>query len=216
MIISDSNSIGRFTIGISPIGSVSQFGWSGVYDTIISQFINSPILVQLLENFNQYLDLTANFDAFFDLVWNVDTAEGWGLDVWGRIVGVSRVLSLSSATYFGLTGPAGDHSGESFNVAPFYSGGSATTNVKLTDKSFRILILAKALANISDGSIPSMNQLLLNLFPKRGNCYVTDGRNMTMTYTFHFDPTPVERAIISQSGVLPTPTGVLATVVFGV
>lgn len=35
---------------------------------------------------------------------------------------------------------------------------------------------------------------------------------MTMSYTFDFQPTPVEMAIIQQSGVLPKPTGVSAYV----
>ena len=100
-----------------------------------------------------------------------------------------------------------------FNQQPFYNGAPTSSNFDLSDAAFRILIFAKALANISDGSIKSINQLLLNLFPNRGNCYVTDGLNMTMTYTFEFVLTPVEQAIIGQSGVLPKPTGVQATVV---
>jgi Protein of unknown function (DUF2612) len=36
---------------------------------------------------------------------------------------------------------------------------------------------------------------------------------MTMTYTFAFQLSPVELAIVTQSGVLPKPTGVLASVV---
>lgn len=36
---------------------------------------------------------------------------------------------------------------------------------------------------------------------------------MTMTYTFTFALTPVELAIVLNSGVLPKPTGVAASVV---
>ena len=36
---------------------------------------------------------------------------------------------------------------------------------------------------------------------------------MTMTYTFEFALTPVEQAIVEQSGVLPRPTGVSSSVV---
>lgn len=180
--------------------------------TIISQFANSPTLVQLVSNFNTYLDPTANLDAFYNLVWNVDTAQGYGLDVWGRIVGVGRVLQVASGVYFGFA-EADDSSETPFNQAPFYSGSQTTGNFALTDEAYRTLIYAKALANISDGSIPGINQILLNLFPGRGNCYVTDGQNMTMTFTFSFTLSPVEFAIVSQSGVLPKPAGVSASVV---
>lgn len=180
--------------------------------TIISQYAESPTLVQLITNFNGYIDQSANIDAFYDLVWNVDTAQGHGLDIWGRIVGVGRVLQVQSTPYFGFTGPAGV-SGDPYNVSPFYSGSVLTENYALSDTAYRVLILAKALSNISNGTIPSINQILLNLFPGRGDCYVTDDQDMTMTYTFTFVLTPVELAIISQSGVLPKPTGVSATVV---
>ena len=209
-----SNAIGLFIIGVSPIGDIPAFDF---WVTVLSQYANSTILTQLIEDFSGYLDPTASLDAFFDLVWNVDTAAGYGLDVWGRIVGVSRVLSLGASPFFGLEDPAGDAaSGDPFNVSPFYAGVNLTTNFSLTDEAYRPLILAKALANISDGSIPAINQLLQNLFPNHGNSFVVDNEDMTMVYRFEFDPTPVERAIISQSGVLPQPTGVAVAYTFGI
>ncbi|WP_415752057.1 DUF2612 domain-containing protein [Mesorhizobium sp. B2-1-8] len=36
---------------------------------------------------------------------------------------------------------------------------------------------------------------------------------MTMTYSFAFQLTPVELAIVQNSGVLPKPTGVKASIV---
>lgn len=187
--------------------------WS---DTIISQYSNSPTLIQLIQNLDTYIDPNANIDAFYDLVWNVDTAIGYGLDVWGRIVGVGRVLQVAAGIYFGFAETGDATSVSPLNSAgPFYSGGPPTGNFALSDDAFRLLIFAKALSNITNGSIPAINQILLNLFPGRGNCYVTDGRNMSMTYTFQFTPilTPVEFAVVSQSGILPKPVGVSATVV---
>jgi len=180
-------------------------------DTIESQFSNSPTLGQLLENFNTYIDPAADIDQFYDLMWNVDTAVGYGLDVWGRIVGVQRVLQVSNTDYFGFSQAL--PGSQPYNQAPFYNGQQLTSNFALTDDAFRILIYAKAMANICDGSIPAINQILLTLFAGRGDCYVTDGLNMTMTYTFTFQLTPVEQAILGQSGILPKPTGVSATVV---
>jgi len=188
--------------------------------TILSQYSNSPTIRQLIKNFNSYIDPTANIQAFFDLVWNVDTAQGYGLDVWGRIVGVGRVLQLAPQDFLGLENPGGTAaSGQPFNQAPFFHGGATTSNYSLLDGPFRALILAKALANISDGTIGSINQILVNLFgaqgplPILGNSYVTDGLNMTMTYTFSTTLDPVSQAIVFQSGVLPKPCGVSASVV---
>ena len=42
---------------------------------------------------------------------------------------------------------------------------------------------------------------------------MVDGENMTMQYVFNFTLSPVELAIVEESGVLPKPVGVAATVV---
>lgn len=204
-----SNGIGSFIIGVSPIGTIERFD---VWRTMLSQYANSPILTRLVENMDAYLDQTANFDDFYDLVWNIDTAQGEGLDIWGRIVNVSRNLSVqSSDLWFGYE-EAGE-TAQPFNQAPFYSGQQINDTFALTDSAFRVLIFAKALANICDGSIPAINQILLNLFPNRGNCYVVDGLDMTMAFKFDFALTPVELAIIAQSGALPKSSGVSLTVI---
>jgi len=203
-----SNGIGQFIIGVSPIGDINSFD---TWKTVISQYANAPVLTQLIMQMDEYLDPTANQDSFFDLTWNVDTAQGWGLDVWGRIVDVSRTLSVQEdADYFGFE-EAGI-SANPFNQAPFFSGQKLNNNFVLTDSGYRILIFAKALANICDGSIPAINQILLNLFPNRGNCYVIDNLDMTMTYHFEFSLSPVELAIVEQSGALPRSTGVSSNV----
>lgn len=181
-------------------------------ETIISQYSNSAILYQLIANFNEYVDPFINIANFYSLIWDVDTAVGYGLDVWGRIVGVGRVLSVAQGKFLGFE-EATNVSADPFNQSPLYAGQTTTSNFALSDGAFRTLIFAKALSNISNGSIPSINQILLNLFPGRGNCYVVDGGNMTMTYYFTFLLTPVEAAIVSQSGILPKPVGVSATVV---
>ena len=178
--------------------------------TIISQYGNSPTLTQLVQNMNTYLDPRADFDTFFDFVWNVDTAQGFGLDIWGRIVNISRELQIPNApVYFGFKDALPDS--YPFDEAPFYDGTPpATQTYKLADDAYRKLILTKALANIASSNAPSLNQLLQNMFADRGRCYVNDMGGMQFRYTFEFDLTSQEYAIITQSGVLPRPSGVNA------
>jgi hypothetical protein len=203
-----SNAIGRFIIGVSPIGDISPFNpWT----TIIEQYANSPILDDMILAFNAAMDQTENMSNFYDMIWNIQTAVGYGLDVWGRIVGVSRTVQLPvSAQYLGFE-EAGSWTG--FGQGGFYSGGGAAANFVLSDADFRTLIYAKAAGNISDGSIPSVNNILLTLFPNRGACYVVDNQNMSLEYFFSFPLTPVEQAIVNQSGVLPSAAGVAVSIV---
>jgi hypothetical protein len=170
---------------------------------------------------------------------NVDTAVGYGLDVWGRIVGISRIIQIiNPAPYFGFK----ESRRRSASTKPRSTRGSSTPRIS-SSTTFRTatLILTKAFANISQCSIPMLNQMLMTLFPHRGNAYVTEGSTfgpwfgfkeatdavgfnqapfysgqlfprMVMSYTFEFQLSPLELAIVQYSGVLPKPTGVKAQV----
>ncbi len=202
-----SGGIGSFVIGESALGS-------GPFDyapTVISQYANSPTILALIEDFAECIDPTTDIDNFFDTVFNVLIAVGFGLDIWGRIVGVGRVYPIDTAIYLGFQGS----SGVGFNQGIWYSGPSNTSNFALSDASYRPLILAKAMSNITDGSIPSLNLILQTLFAGRGAAYVIDNEDMTMTYRFKFPLTPVDGTIVNNSGVLPNPTGVTVNVVSG-
>lgn len=184
------------------------------FDTLLSQYSVSPTLVQLIRNANEWIDPRVDIDNFYRQIWNVDTAEGHGLNLWGRIVAVGRVLQVSFDKYFGFE-EMGVLDADPFNQSPFYNGQRLNNNFVLSDDGFRTLIIAKAFANICDGSIPSINFILSYLFDPtgvRGGCYVIDGLDMSMKYHFRFTPTPVEASIITTSGVLPKPTGVSVTV----
>lgn len=215
--IAGSNAFGKFIFGVSPFGTVQPFNWRA---TVSSQYANSPTLLSLLQSWYDSLDQTEDLDNFYDSIWNIATATGYGLDIWGAIVGVNRNLHVDNGgVYFGFPqGEAWDTFGPG-GTSPFYSGQPLTDVYTLTDQAYRQLILAKALANICDGSIPSLNAILLalfgpdNPFGPGGECYVTNGQDMTMTFTFTFTPSPVQSSIIFNSGVLPVPSGVSATIV---
>jgi hypothetical protein len=204
-----SSAIGDFTIGISQIGD-PPFDWQ---QTVLSQFSSSPNLLAYLSLLEQNLDVTAAVENFYDQVWNVYTAEGWGLDFWGQIVGIpnGRTLAVTSQ-YFGFQ-EADDIDELGWNQAAWYSGAPLTSNVELSDAAFLQLILAKAAANITDCSIPAINAILRDLFGASGICYCTDGQDMTMTYTFEFALSPMQISIVETAGVLPRPTGVSASIV---
>ncbi|VWB88031.1 bacteriophage protein [Burkholderia aenigmatica] len=187
---------------------------NNVEKTILSQYANSPTLCQLIKNFDQYIDPQADIDAFLANIWRIDTAVGRGLDIWGKIVGLEngRYLRVPyTEISFGFN-EAGTDSSDSFGSGTFFSGTYLTRNFALSDDAFRTLILVKAMANIADGSIPGYNQLLRNLFAGRGRCYINDLGNMMLRYTFEFNLEAYEIAILTQSGALPRPTGVLASV----
>lgn len=202
-------SIGQLPVAQSPIagdGPSTIVGGDGYFFdpwiTVLSQYANSPIITGLIDYFAQWLDPKSRFDQFFSLIWDIDTAQGFGLDVWGRILGVNRVLQVPVGEYLGFEQ---DAQAKPFGFGIFYSGTRLTNNVALTDEAYRMLLLAKAALNITNASSPAINAILLNLF---GQGYVRDNLDMTITYVFSEALTPVETAIVFQSGVLPKPCGV--------
>lgn len=152
--------------------------WSA---TLLSQYANSPTISSLIGSFNAALDPSANIAAFLQYIWNVNSAVGNGLDIWGRIVGVSRNIQ-------GLVG-----------------------QITLLDPDFMTLILVKSAANIGNVTVPTLNSLLSTIFSGYGDVYVQDNLNMTLTYVFSFPPTSAQQAIVEYSGVMPRPAGVEVT-----
>lgn len=182
--------------------------------TEISQYAAGPIITALIDDANLWIDPTVNIDNWYSDVWNILTAVGYGLDVWGRILGFGRIVHIpGDGVYFGFEEAQPDATEDTWNFAPFFGGGGDTQNYSLPDPLYRLALLAKAATNIWNGSIPGINAILLALFPFRGATYCTDGENMTMTYTFTFALSPPEFAIVSTPGLLPRPAGVAATVV---
>lgn len=182
-------------------------------DTILAQYANSRTIQSLVESFNDSIDPRADIDAFYDYVFNVETAQGFGLDIWGKIVGVSRYLKISGTiAYFGFneafTIPTASTGAQPFDQAPFYNGDTVSQVYALSDDAYRTLILVKALANITDCSIKSLNTLMRTLFSAFGNVYVVDGQDMTMRFVFEFQPTDYQIAVMVNSGVVPRPSGV--------
>lgn len=173
--------------------------------TVISQYANSPVIVAMVEALNFALDRQAALDEFYAWTWDVDQAQGFGLDIIGRRVGVSRALYVPDSPFLGFSQSS---DAVPFGSGIFYGGGSLTPNYNLTDIAYRRLILAKAALNITDCAIPSINAILMTLFPDYGNSYVRDNGDMTMTYVFGAALSKVDYAIVTQSGALPKPVGV--------
>jgi len=188
--------------------------------TIESQFATSPTLGQLLQAINQWIDPTTDLDTFYSYVFNIQTAEGFGLDNWGKILGVTRTFQVPQITapFFGFNEQNGPYV-VSFNTDPFYSGNTGYSNVSLDDGDYRTLLLVKAMANIGNSSAATYNAMLMTLFPGIGNCYVEDWTTpgssipyMTMQLTFSQQLTAIQIAILTESGVFAAPTGVNLTI----
>lgn len=189
--------------------------------TVQKEYSNSTTMLALLSSFDQWVDLAQFTADFLEHVWNIDTATGFGLDIWGRILGQSRYIQIAQTP--------GDNFGFNINLtpgtqwkpwnqAPFFGGAAGgTVSFALADPYYRKLLLVKAASNIATSDCPSINALMRAMFGDRGRCYVgyDFAVPMHIGYHFEFTPTPVEQSII-QSGIFPQPAGTIAQYIYGV
>lgn len=171
------------------------------------QYQRSPVITALADFVYQHFDSQRIVDDFYNLVFNLETANGYGLDIWGKIVGASRFVSLKNleVKYFGFDGTPN----YSFNQGIFYTGGiQGYDRYKLADGSYRTLILLKALINIADMTNPMINQLLQSLASNTGRNYVIDMGDAGIEYHFDIQLNPVDLALLSGSIYQPKPAGV--------
>lgn len=176
------------------------------------QYAASPRINQLISYHSEYFSATW-VDEFYNVAWNVDTAQGFGLDIWGRIVGLEngRVVTVSPGEYFGFKTATVNQSWKPFGQGVFYDGNSDGQSFNLSDSAFRVLILTKAFTNISDLTTFNLNRMLQQIFQERGRCYVKDQGGMEIQYVFEFPLEPWERGIFNSDAV-PSPGGVVPSI----
>jgi hypothetical protein len=159
---------------------------------IQSQYAASVRITEILQSCKDHILPDADMDLFFSSIYNVETAVGYGLDVWGNIVGISRYIQ---------------------EVEKDSEGRLIPTSITLTldDEDFRKLIFCKASSNIMDSTLYSINYILKKLYPdyicfvRNNSGYVTeDGITkattpMEITFVFYNTQlTSLELSIFAQ------------------
>ena len=173
------------------------------------QYDASPIIQSILNLWAESFDSDAILNEIYTMCVNIDTCEGEWLDVWGRKVGVSRSLLIENQEIY-LGFQTVDNYWENFGGGVWYTQGQ-TQVYAMSDEAYRLMIMAKAFANITDGTPQNLNKLLQIMFAGK-RCYVNDLGHMMMRYTFEFALEPWQLVIV-LSGILPRPAAVLANVV---
>lgn len=135
--------------------------------TVQSQYAASPHIRALVDSFWEAIDPGADIESIYQNMVNVDTAVGFGLDVWGRLVAIGReyVAADEENIYLGFNPPEGVPNDriDTFGNAPFYK--AINGKVRLSDNAYRTYILIKAMINIGDSTLSSINLMLKELLP---------------------------------------------------
>lgn len=142
--------------------------------TIQSQYAASPHIMAVVQAFWDCLNPDADIQSIYDNMVNPDTAVGFGLDVWGRIVAIGReyVSIDENSKYLGFNPSPGVTNSrlDSFNNAPFYS--TVNGKIRLNDTAYRTYIFIKAMINIGISTLAEINQMLHVMFPDTNICCI--------------------------------------------
>ena len=135
-------------------------------------------------------------------VFNLKTANAFGLAVWARILNVpltiEREQSIDDVFGFGA-----EH--ENFNNGGFGVAAGAVDNVSV--EQARKMLLARYFTLIYAPTVPNINMILGVLFGE-GAVYVVDSLDMRSTYTFNGSPDFLTRDLLKNVDFIPRPAAV--------
>ena len=187
--------------------------------TIQSQYSDSPHIKGVIHSYYDFVNPQKDIDLIYDKMINLYTAEGYGLDVWGRIVNIERdyVAVDENFSYLGFDNtPYNMDRIETFNNAPFYK--VVNGKVQLQDDAYRTYILIKALLNISNVSLNSLNYIFKQLFSDV-TLYVLHVETMILRLVVMGQFTEAQKGAIQNIDWLPAGVGLqfyhLITPTFG-
>lgn len=140
-------------------------------------------------------------------VFNIDTANQFGLAVWGRILDVK--MQVTSAPDVGKAAFGFGTANKNFQNGNF--GNRNSNTVGLTVDQQRLVIRLRYFKLTARGTVPETNRFLKQIFTDegQGRVFVTDPYDMSfVTYFFEQAPTSQVQFILDNYDLLPRPAGV--------
>lgn len=198
------------------------------YDTNagnLFQYNNAPILQSLLSAEATFYQQNVGvfFEDWLTDVLNIDTANTFGLEVWGKILGVPRPYQVPENYHVNRRGQFELYNTESGTFHEFWligqdnpaiyldAGHGVDSQSFVDDETYRLFLKGRMFLYNSNGSVYDINRYLSLIFPDRP-IYVLNGYDMTVSVVFFYTPSLRDLALINSPDFLPLPTGVESNV----
>lgn len=151
---------------------------------------------------------TAFWSAWITDVFDLQTANDFGLSVWAQILNVPLVANTPATggrPVFGF----GDFN-QNFDNGNF--GQDTDGTVTLNTEQKRLVLRLRYYQLTSTGAVPEINRVMAEVFGHLGRVHVLDGHDMTMFYVFDFAPPSDVLFVLENYDILPRPSGVQLSV----
>lgn len=147
---------------------------------ILWQYDSAEKFKKLVAGEQEFMDnaVTKFWEDFNTNIFNLATCNTFGLELWGKLLGVAR---------------------------PTYLSGGVV--VEYDDEQYRLVLQARIYLLTFDGSVCALNKFFKMLFPQYP-VVITDNYNMTVTIGFVQEPAEEMKVIFRNPDFLPRPSGV--------
>lgn len=178
-----------------------------VLKSLLWEHDNAERLKYLIKKKQEFIDVAHRdfWDGWYRDVFDVNTANDFGLEVWSRILNIRLNATIepgSKAAVFGFGA-----TNKNFGNGSFYRQSAGEVGVITEQK--RLIIKLRYLQLVSRATVPETNRVLKDLFSDQGNVFVVDSNDMTFsTYFFTFAPDSQTQFILEKYDLLPRPSGV--------
>lgn len=147
---------------------------------ILWQYTDAEKFNAIVNNEQQFMDenVTQFWEDFNHNIFNLSTCNTFGLELWGKLLGVAR---------------------------PTYLDGGV--QVEYDDEQYRLVLRARIYLLTFDGSARALNEFFKMLLPDY-QVAITDNLDMTVDINFVNEPTAEIKTVLNDSLFLPRPSGV--------
>ena len=193
------------------MSQIQAFDFSiNLIKALLWQYNSALKLQSLLESKQTWYD--ANYEQFwnnwYDDVFNLQTANEFGLSVWAIIlqlpIVVESTLPAPSRPTFGF-----EEYRRNFNRGNFYSGKENINILSLNDA--RIALLLRYYQITSRPTVTEINRVFSIVFADYGPAWVEDNLDMTITFHYAFDISSQLLEIITGNDLFMRPSAVGST-----
>ena len=138
-------------------------------------------------------------------VFDLRTANAFGMQVWAIILGLPLVVTLPPS---GTGAPSWAFGALRQNFTRGNFGRSAAGSVSLTLEQQRLVLRLRYFQLIGRCNVTEINRFMNTLFADQGVVFVTDNLDMTMNYTFTFAIDSQLSFVLRNFDLLPRPSTV--------
>lgn len=186
---------------------IQEFDYSiNILDFLLWQYNNAPSLTSLIDSKQSWYDtnVTGFLNEWYSDVFNLDTANDFGLAVWSIILDFPLFGEVNpdepGKLIFGF-----DDLNQNFDNGNF---SNINQQIGLTTEEKRLLLKLRYFTFTTRCDVPDVNSFLAYVFQPYGTVYMLDFQDMRIMYVFTYTVPDYLLDIMQQYDLLPRPAGV--------